>query len=297
MRLCGLPKNVCGSNLKLHDAVTIIVFFTCVLLISSAILLQGIERTKYNDDCISFTYALEQLTPQDCVSYLWQFPNMTGQEMIDYHDSKTDRLLEERVYTPEVLTEDKSKRTSAIYKYVDANSDCRIFVKNIKDMEYEIPHMSQRSCIKYIKENSTLTGQEMIDRHWEKIFKTPLNVCRFFTSALEQLTPQDCVSYLRQFPNITEQEMMDYHNSKTDRLLEERVYTPEVLTEDKSKNTPNSACIVFVKNIKDIEYEMPYIISVQDCIKHLKENSTLTGQEMIDRHLEKILNNPVYMNE
>ena len=155
--------------MKLGDLIITVILITATFLILSAILLQGIERTKYNDDCISFTYALEQLTPQDCVSYLWQFPNMTGQEMIDYHDSKTDRLLEERVYTPEVLTEDKSKNTP--------NSACIVFVKNIKDIEYEMPYIiSVQDCIKYLKENSTLTGQEMIDVHAEQILENPVYI-------------------------------------------------------------------------------------------------------------------------
>ena len=123
--------------MKLGDLIITVILITDTFLILSAIIFQGIENKKYDKDCKSFTSTFEQLTHKDCVSYLLQFPNMTGQEMIDYHDSKTDRLLEERVYTPEVLTKDKSKRTPVTYKLTDVDSSCHIFIKTIKDIEYE----------------------------------------------------------------------------------------------------------------------------------------------------------------
>ena len=136
----------------------VIAFIGCCLIL---IISFGIDNNKYNDDCKIFIEEFDQVPYVDCKQYLRNFPNMTGQEMIDYHETREERLLNEKVQMQR-LNINETKHSIA-YKYKGFDADCFVFLYKLQDI-YETD-LSRVECIDYLKYDETLTGQEMIDLH------------------------------------------------------------------------------------------------------------------------------------
>ena len=130
-------------------------------------ILTGIERHQYNDNCEIFTKNIDKVPYFDCILYLHEFPDMTGQEMVDYHEASTYRLLNDRVYEREFIDND-GLRKPITYQYDDFGDECYAFINDVKDV-FGLKTFSNRHCIKYLEENHAITGQEMLILFSEKM--------------------------------------------------------------------------------------------------------------------------------
>ena len=157
----------CLTKEKVQDIIAILLVGIIMATMLIGIILTGIERNQYNDNCEIFTKNIDNVPYFDCILYLHEFPDMTGQEMVDYHEAATDRLLNDRVYEKEFIDYD-GLRKPITYQYDDFRDECYAFINDVKDV-FGLKTFNTRHCLKYLEKNHAMTGQEMLDQYWDEI--------------------------------------------------------------------------------------------------------------------------------
>ena len=186
----------CLTKEKVQSIIAILLLGIITATILIGMILTGIERNQYNDNCEIFTKTIDKVPYFDCISYLHEFPDMTGQEMVDYHEASTYRLLNDRVYEKEFIDNNDGLRKPITYQYDDFRDECYAFINDVKDV-FGLKTFSNRHCIKYLEENHAMTGQEMLVLFSDKI------------SENEKMFLKNRILYVQEMPDIYSDEISE----------------------------------------------------------------------------------------